>query len=147
MRMHLLFVVWMSLLCWGCGQTVDEPVDSQEKPPNEQTSLPDLDQRDNPNDSGTVDQSSSEPVPEESKPPPERDPIPEPPPEPPPPHQNRTAYTVPQKDWNETAVRKVLHIFAFGGFATDAQIKTWASMKPEEAINEILSFHPHHPKL
>ena len=32
--------------------------------------------------------------------------------------------TVTQYDWNKTAVEKVLHTFAFRGFATDQQIKT-----------------------
>jgi len=50
-------------------------------------------------------------------------------------------------DWNETAVRKVLHTFAYGGFATDTQIKQWAQMPPQQAINEILSFEAENPKL
>jgi len=50
-------------------------------------------------------------------------------------------------DWNETAVRKVLHTFAYGGFATDAQIQLWAQMPAEQAIEEMLSFNPVNPKL
>lgn len=50
-------------------------------------------------------------------------------------------------DWNDTAVRKVLHTFAYGGFATDAQIQLWAQMPAEQAIVEILSFNPDNPKL
>ncbi|MEY3220359.1 MAG: hypothetical protein RIT27_1716 [Pseudomonadota bacterium] len=46
----------------------------------------------------------------------------------------------PLTQWNETAVRKVLHTFAFGGFTTDEQIKIWAQMSPEQAIKEILTF-------
>ncbi|WP_103918431.1 DUF1800 family protein [Candidatus Venteria ishoeyi] len=41
--------------------------------------------------------------------------------------------------WDETAVRKVLHTFAFGGFASDTQIQTWAGMVPILAIQEMLS--------
>ena len=50
-------------------------------------------------------------------------------------------------DWNNTAVRKVLQTFAYGGFATDKQIKTWAAMPPQQAIQEILTFDPVNPKL
>ncbi len=41
--------------------------------------------------------------------------------------------------WTATAVRKVLHAFAFGGFATENQIQTWAAMNPADAIQEILT--------
>ncbi|MFO1436412.1 MAG: hypothetical protein U1F34_08755 [Gammaproteobacteria bacterium] len=41
--------------------------------------------------------------------------------------------------WDETAVRKVLQIFAYGGQATDAQITTWANMKPADAIKQMLT--------
>ncbi len=44
--------------------------------------------------------------------------------------------------WDETAVRKVLHAFAYGGHATDTQIRTWAAMPPEHAIVQILTFEP-----
>ncbi|WLD57473.1 DUF1800 domain-containing protein [Salinispirillum sp. LH 10-3-1] len=51
-------------------------------------------------------------------------------------------------DWDEAAVRRVLHLFAFGGHASDAQVSTWASMEdPRHAIEEILYAGPHHPKL
>ena len=50
-------------------------------------------------------------------------------------------------DWNETSVRKVLHSFAYGGFASDEQIRLWAQMTPELAINEILTFDAANPKL
>ena len=49
---------------------------------------------------------------------------------------------VPQEDWTETSIRKILHIFAFGGHATDEQISKWASMSPEQAIEEILTLYP-----
>jgi hypothetical protein len=41
--------------------------------------------------------------------------------------------------WDETAVRKVLQIFAYGGQASDAQITTWANMKPADAIKQMLT--------
>lgn len=46
-------------------------------------------------------------------------------------------------EWDERAVRKVLKIFAFGGHSTDAQIVTWAAMKPADAILEMLNFDEH----
>ncbi len=49
--------------------------------------------------------------------------------------------------WNETAVRKVIYTFAYGGPATDKQIKKWASMKPDYAIKEILTFKTINTKL
>lgn len=50
--------------------------------------------------------------------------------------------TVSDDEWDNTAVRKVLHSFAYGGFASDTQIQTWADMPPAQAINQILSFAP-----
>lgn len=41
--------------------------------------------------------------------------------------------------WDETAVRKVLQIFAFGGLARDSQITAWANMKPADAIKQMLT--------
>ncbi|MEL7450316.1 MAG: DUF1800 family protein [Pseudomonadota bacterium] len=41
--------------------------------------------------------------------------------------------------WNETAVRKVLHAFAYGGMATEAQIAAWADMDPQHAIRQMLT--------
>lgn len=41
--------------------------------------------------------------------------------------------------WTETAVRKVLHIFAFGGHASDSQVQAWADMPPDRAIAEMLT--------
>jgi len=49
--------------------------------------------------------------------------------------------------WDETAVRKVLHNFAYGGFASDAQIQTWAAMQPSVAIQEILTLDDKHALL
>ena len=49
--------------------------------------------------------------------------------------------------WGETAVRKVLQTFAWGGFPTEAQVETWASMAPEDAIEEMLTFEPTNDKL
>lgn len=51
-----------------------------------------------------------------------------------------TPYTVTDAAWDETAVRQVLHVFAFGGFATDAQITSWADMPPGDAIKQMLTF-------
>ena len=52
---------------------------------------------------------------------------------------NRTEYTISKAEWTETAVRKVLHTFAYGGFASDQQIKAWSEMEPQDAIEDILS--------
>lgn len=49
--------------------------------------------------------------------------------------------------WDQTAVRKVLHTFAYGGHASDAQIQTWAGMAPAAAIVEMLTFEEHNLKL
>lgn len=50
-------------------------------------------------------------------------------------------------DWSETAVRKVLHTFAYGGHSTDQQISLWANMNPSDAIQEMLTFEPSNLKL
>jgi len=50
---------------------------------------------------------------------------------------------VSDEEWDETAVRKVLHTFAFGGHATDVQITAWAEMPPDQAIIEMLTFEEH----
>jgi hypothetical protein len=55
--------------------------------------------------------------------------------------------TVSGADWDEPAVRKVMHLFAYGGFADDNQITTWANMDPDAAIAEILTFDPVNPLL
>jgi hypothetical protein len=49
--------------------------------------------------------------------------------------------------WGDRAVRKVIKIFAFGGHATDAQIREWADMYPQDAIQEMLTFDEHNLKL
>lgn len=49
--------------------------------------------------------------------------------------------------WDERAVRKVLKIFAFGGHASDGQIKEWSYMQPRAAIAEMLNFSEHNLKL
>lgn len=49
--------------------------------------------------------------------------------------------------WDETAVRQVLQLFAFGGHASDQQIQEWAAMPPHHAIEEILYTGEFHPKL
>jgi hypothetical protein len=54
--------------------------------------------------------------------------------------ETKTAFTISDSAWDETAVRQVLHVFAFGGFATDAQIQAWADMPPADAIKEMLTF-------
>ena len=54
---------------------------------------------------------------------------------------------VSEAEWDPTAVRQVLHIFAFGGHASDAQIAAWADLPPREAIREILILDPRHDKL
>lgn len=43
-------------------------------------------------------------------------------------------------EWDEIAVRKVLQVFAYGGFAGDAQVRAWAAMPPVSAIAEMLTF-------
>ena len=50
---------------------------------------------------------------------------------------------VSEKTWDESAVRKVLHTFAFGSHASDSQIKLWADMSPHLAIVEMLNFDDH----
>ena len=51
--------------------------------------------------------------------------------------------TVSDKVWDETAVRKVLHTFAFGGQASDEQIGKWADLPPQIAIVQMLTFKQH----
>ncbi len=55
--------------------------------------------------------------------------------------------TVSNAQWDETAVRRVLNIFAYGGHASDAQIAQWAALSPETAIVQILSFSKTNPLL
>lgn len=131
------------LIFWSCGGSVDEPGGTQEPSPDAHTSVestqePTLAEQDTSRDGGESMPEQEQP-PTEKEPPSDRDPLPT--------NGNRTVYTMPTTDWTETAVRKVLQLFAYGGFASDAQIKTWAGMKPEDAIDEILSLQPHNPKV
>ena len=71
---------------------------------------------------------------------------PPPPPLPPPPPISGFA-TLDDGAWNDTAVRKVLSTFAYGGHAGDQQISSWADMAPTEAIREMLTFDEHNLKL
>ena len=50
-------------------------------------------------------------------------------------------------DWGDTAVRKILHAFAYGGSTTDSQIALWAGMPADLAIVEMLTFDPVNEKL
>ena len=52
-----------------------------------------------------------------------------------------------EDEWDDTAVRKVLHTFAYGGHATDQQITDWADMPSEQAIVEMFTFDEHNLKL
>jgi len=66
--------------------------------------------------------------------------------EPPPPVQ-QGFNTISDLAWDGTAVRKVLHAFAYGGQAADEQIQMWVEMPPESAVEEMLTFSPHNDKL
>ncbi|QNM99070.1 hypothetical protein [Chitinimonas koreensis] len=70
-------------------------------------------------------------------------PVPTPTPTPPP----AGMQVVDDAGWDDTAVRKVLQVFAWGGQASDAQITAWAAMAPRAAIVEMISFAPTNPKL
>ncbi|MFK8032110.1 MAG: hypothetical protein AB8G18_17905 [Gammaproteobacteria bacterium] len=88
-------------------------------------------------------------------PPPEPPPAPPPapPPEPPPvPDPEPTLDIggfgkVTEAEWTPAAVTKVLHTFALGGHATDAQVNAWSELHPVTAIQEMLSFDQHNQKL
>ncbi|MCJ8347803.1 DUF1800 family protein, partial [bacterium] len=54
---------------------------------------------------------------------------------------------IPDEDWDQAAVRKVLHTFSFGGFASDQQIEKWADMSPIQASEQILKMDPVNEKL
>lgn len=49
--------------------------------------------------------------------------------------------------WDDTAVRHVLHTFAYGSRATDDQIAAWSDLPPDQAIEQILTFEPNNPLL
>ncbi|NNE05824.1 MAG: DUF1800 family protein [Xanthomonadales bacterium] len=53
-----------------------------------------------------------------------------------------TLSAVKKNNWDEAHVRRVLRAFAYGGFATDQQISSWAGMKPNQAVAQILTFDP-----
>jgi len=55
--------------------------------------------------------------------------------------------TVDSADWDQTAVRRVLRVFAYGGAASDAQIIEWSAMQPGDAIQEMLNFERVNPWL
>ncbi|MGI9336082.1 MAG: DUF1800 family protein [Gammaproteobacteria bacterium] len=55
--------------------------------------------------------------------------------------------TVSNEVWDDAAVRRVLHTFAYGGQATDYRIAVWAKMAPAAAIEQILKFSQHNPLL
>ena len=55
--------------------------------------------------------------------------------------------TVTEERWDERAVRDVLHTFAYGGQASDAQIRIWADLPPATAIREMLNFDERNLKL
>ncbi|MCO4780909.1 MAG: DUF1800 family protein [Candidatus Cloacimonetes bacterium] len=54
---------------------------------------------------------------------------------------------IPAEQWDQAAVRKVLHTFSFGGFASDSQIEEWAKMTPIQASEEILRMDPINTRL
>lgn len=58
-----------------------------------------------------------------------------------------TSYTIPQSEWTEAAVRRILLTFAFGGPATEEQIAKWINKKPSEAIVEMLTMNVENPYL
>lgn len=49
--------------------------------------------------------------------------------------------------WNEAAVRRVLRTFAYGGQASETQIRNWAALPAREAIVQMLSFKTTNLKL
>ncbi|MBK8398109.1 MAG: DUF1800 family protein [Leptospiraceae bacterium] len=51
------------------------------------------------------------------------------------------------KEWDEAAVRRVLHAFAYGGSCLDSQIVEWANMNPGAAIVQMLGMWTTHSKL
>ncbi len=55
--------------------------------------------------------------------------------------------TVNSQQWDEAAVRRVLHTFAYGGHATEAQIQAWGNLSPQVAITQMLTLQPFNPLL
>ncbi len=60
---------------------------------------------------------------------------------------NNSLKFTPLQKWDESAVRKVLHLFAYGSFSSEAQIKIWADMNPQIAIKEMLTLDSTNIKL
>lgn len=50
-------------------------------------------------------------------------------------------------EWDEAAVRRVLHTFAWGGHPRHTTITAWANMPPEVAIVQMLNFKHHNSLL
>jgi len=50
-------------------------------------------------------------------------------------------------EWNDKAVRKVLHTLCYGSKATDQQIQEWVGMAPRFAIEEMITFDRRNEKL
>ena len=55
--------------------------------------------------------------------------------------------TVKKSNWDETHVRRVLRVFAYGGHASESQINTWSRMQANDAVAEILTFDFNNEKL
>lgn len=55
--------------------------------------------------------------------------------------------TLSDAQWDESAVRRVLHTFAYGGAASDSQIAAWADMHAQDAVAQMLTFAPSNPLL
>ena len=55
--------------------------------------------------------------------------------------------SVEDEAWNILSVQKVLDTFAYGGHATEKQIKLWGDMSASEAIVEMLTFEGSNPLL
>ncbi len=55
--------------------------------------------------------------------------------------------TVAASAWNRAAVERVLHVFAYGGRVSEAQILKWVALGPTPAIQEMLTFAPSNPHL
>lgn len=51
------------------------------------------------------------------------------------------------QDWNEAAIRRILHTFAWGGPASDSQLSEWVKLGPDKAIVQILNADPLNSRL
>ncbi len=106
-------------------------------------------------DGATTPPVSSQPPAPNPPPAPDPTPTPDPAPVPTPPPPTPDPDPLPEigfekvseEAWDETAVRKVLDVFAYGGQATDAQIRLWADMTPVLAIRQMLTFDEHNLRL